>query len=83
MISMETRGNLNIRYSRGFTRAGTDYGRSQDFRVHRVICGAGKPGQENIANLDKLPVTGAMLYGIPLLIKGGTGAPARVFAILS
>ncbi len=59
-----------------------DYGRSQDFRVHRVICGAGKLGLENIASLDKLPVTGATLYVIPMLIKGGTGAPARVFAIL-
>ena len=59
-----------------------DYGRSQDFWVHRVICGAGKLGLENIANLDKLPVTGAMLYVIPMPIKGGTGAPARVFAII-
>ncbi|MFA5346747.1 MAG: cyclase family protein [Methanoregula sp.] len=60
----------------------TDYGKSQDFRVHRVICGADKLGLENIANLDKLPATGATLYVIPMSIKGGTGAPARVFAIL-
>lgn len=59
-----------------------DYGRSQDFFVHRVICGADKPALENIASLDKLPATGAMLYVIPMPIKGGTGAPARVFAIL-
>lgn len=59
-----------------------DYGKSQNFRVHRIICGAGKLGLENIANLDKLPVKGAMLYVIPMLIKGGTGAPARAFAIL-
>jgi kynurenine formamidase len=32
--------------------------------VHRVICGADKRGLENIANLDKLPVTGATLYVI-------------------
>jgi kynurenine formamidase len=60
-----------------------DNGKSQDFWVHRVICGADKLGLENIANLDKLPATGAMLYVIPMSIKGGTGAPARVFAILS
>jgi kynurenine formamidase len=59
-----------------------DYGKSQDFQVHRTICGADKLGLENIANLDKLPVTGATLYVIPMSIKGGTGAPARVFAIL-
>jgi kynurenine formamidase len=59
-----------------------DYGRSQDFQVHRVICGADKLGLENIANLDKLPSRGATLYVIPMSIKGATGAPARVFAIL-
>lgn len=59
-----------------------DYGKSQDFPVHRTICGADKLALENIANLDKLPVKGAMLYVIPMNIKGATGAPARVFAIL-
>lgn len=59
-----------------------DYGKSQDFQVHRIICGANKLGLENIAKLDKLPITGAMLYVIPMSIKGATGAPARVFAIL-
>ena len=59
-----------------------DYGKSQDFRVHRVICGANKLGLENIANLDKLPTKGATLYVIPMSIRGATGAPARVFAII-
>ena len=59
-----------------------DYGKSTEFWVHRVICGADKLALENIANLDKLPVKGATLYVIPMSIKGGTGAPARVFAII-
>lgn len=59
-----------------------DYGKSKDFQVHRVICGADKVALENIANLDKLPAKGATLYVIPMSIKGATGAPARVFAIL-
>jgi kynurenine formamidase len=59
-----------------------DYGKSQDFWVHRTICGANKLGLENIANLDKLPEKGATLYVIPMSIKGGTGAPARAFATL-
>jgi kynurenine formamidase len=59
-----------------------DYGKSQDFPVHRVICGADKLALENIANLDKLPSSGATLYVIPMDIRGGTGAPARVFAII-
>jgi kynurenine formamidase len=59
-----------------------DYGKSKDFLVHREWLGADKLAIENIANLDKLPPTGAILYPIPMLIKNGTGAPARIFAIL-
>ncbi|MFB3854624.1 MAG: cyclase family protein [Vicinamibacterales bacterium] len=59
-----------------------DYGRSTDFRVHQILYGAGKFGVENIANLEVLPDAGATLYVLPMLIKDGTGAPARVFAVL-
>lgn len=59
-----------------------DYGKSKDFRAHQILCGADKLALENIANLDKLPPSGATLYVIPMMIKDGTGAPARVFAIL-
>jgi kynurenine formamidase len=59
-----------------------DYGRSKDFKVHQILCGADKLALENIAKLDELPPSGAMLYVIPIPIKDGTGAPARVFSIL-
>lgn len=59
-----------------------DPGTSKDFQVHQRLCKAQKLALENIANLDKLPESGAMLYVIPMLIKNGTGAPARVFARL-
>jgi kynurenine formamidase len=59
-----------------------DYGKSGDFRVHQILFAADKLALENIACLDKLPVTGAILYVIPMFIKDGTGAPARVFAIV-
>ncbi len=32
--------------------------------------------------LDRIPESGAVLYVIPMFIKNGTGAPARVFAVL-
>jgi kynurenine formamidase len=57
-----------------------DRGKSADFKVHQILCGAGKLALENIANLDRLPAKGATLYVIPMLIREGTGAPARVFA---
>lgn len=59
-----------------------DYGKSKDFKVHQILFAADKLALENIANLDELPAKGAALYVIPMLIKDGTGAPARVFAIL-
>jgi kynurenine formamidase len=59
-----------------------DYGRSTEFKVHRILYGADKLGLENIGNLDKLPDAGAVLYVMPMPIKDGTGAPARVFAIV-
>ncbi len=57
-----------------------DRGKSQDFKVHQVLFAGDKLALENIANLDKLPAKGATLYVVPMMIKRGTGAPARVFA---
>ena len=59
-----------------------DYGKSTEFKVHQILFAADKVAIENIANLDQLPATGATLYAMPMLIKDGTGAPARVFAVL-
>ncbi len=66
----------------GLDTPSIDYGKSKDFMVHRICFKANKLAIENIANLDKLPARGAILYAIPMLIKDGTGAPARVFAVL-
>lgn len=59
-----------------------DYGPSQDFPVHQIAGGHGVPGLENVANLEKLPVTGATIIALPVKIGGGTGAPARVVALV-
>jgi kynurenine formamidase len=37
---------------------------------------------ENVAAVDRLPPKGATIYAIPMKIKGGSGAPLRIFAIL-
>jgi kynurenine formamidase len=66
----------------GIDTPSIDFGKSEDFQVHRVWFAADKLALENIANLDRLPSKGAMLYVIPMMIKEGTGAPARVFAVL-
>ncbi len=66
----------------GLDTPSIDYGRSVDFEVHQAVCGADKLAIENLANLDRLPATRAVLYAAPMPIRNGTGAPARVFAIL-
>jgi len=59
-----------------------DYGQSQDFIVHQIINGANKPGLENVANLDKVPPTGATLIALPMKIAKGSGGPVRIIAVL-
>jgi kynurenine formamidase len=62
--------------------ASIDYGPSQDFIVHRIINGANKPGFENVANLDRVPASGATFFALPMKIAGGSGGPTRIVALL-
>lgn len=62
--------------------ASIDYGPSSDFIVHRIINGANKPAFENVANVDRVPASGAMFVALPMKIGGGTGGPARIVAAL-
>ncbi|WP_198002410.1 cyclase family protein [Chlorobium ferrooxidans] len=66
----------------GLDTPSIDPGDSKEFKVHRICFEADKLAIENIAALDRLPEKGAMLYVIPMLIKDGTGSPARIFALL-
>jgi kynurenine formamidase len=59
-----------------------DPGTSKDFIAHRVLNGANIYGLENLANVDNLPATGAWIIALPMKIKGGSGAPTRVVAVL-
>ena len=59
-----------------------DHGMSADFAAHYVWLPSGRFGIENIANLDKVPAVGATLViGAPKH-RGGTGGPARIFALV-
>jgi kynurenine formamidase len=66
----------------GVDTASIDHGPSKDFLVHRAAGAANVVGLENLTNLDKLPATGAWLVALPMKIARGTGAPARVIALL-
>lgn len=59
-----------------------DYGASATFDVHYQWLPSGRFGIENIANLDQVPAAGATLVVGAPKIKGGTGGPARIFAMV-
>jgi kynurenine formamidase len=52
------------------------------FPVHAFLLGADKYGVTSLRNVDRLPVRGATLIVAPLPIVGGTGSPARVYALV-
>jgi kynurenine formamidase len=59
-----------------------DHGPSADFATHYAWLPSGRFGIECIANLDKLPASGAtIVIGAPKH-RGGSGGPARIFAMV-
>jgi kynurenine formamidase len=59
-----------------------DPGNSQDFPVHAAWLPQGRWGLEAIANLDQVPQAGATLVVGAPKHRGGSGGPARVFAMI-
>ncbi|WP_422048664.1 cyclase family protein [Shimia sp.] len=59
-----------------------DPGNSADFATHYAWLPSNRFGIENMANLDKLPASGATVFiGAPKF-AGGTGGPARIIAMV-
>jgi kynurenine formamidase len=66
----------------GIDTLSIDYGPSQEFPAHKLVLGDGLYQIENLADLSALPESGAFLVVAPIKLEGGSGGPARVFAIL-
>jgi len=66
----------------GLDTPSIDYGQSTLFESHRILFKENIPAFENVANLDKLPVKGAYVIALPMKIKGGSGAPLRIIALV-
>ncbi|MCX5043812.1 cyclase family protein [Aldersonia sp. NBC_00410] len=62
--------------------AGSAAGFDPIFPAHYFLLGNDKYGLTQLQNVDKLPPRGAVLVVAPLPIVGGTGSPARVFALI-
>jgi kynurenine formamidase len=52
------------------------------FPNHSIMHGAGKFGLTQLANVDQLPATGAVVVAAPLKIERGSGSPVRVIALV-
>jgi kynurenine formamidase len=70
----------------GVETIGTDAGQAHllepAYPAHTLFHAAGRYGLQCLENLDQLPPTGAVIFSAPLKIKGGSGSPLRVLALV-
>lgn len=70
----------------GVETIGTDAGQAHlmdpPYPAHTLLHGAGRYGLQCLANLDRLPPTGAIIVAAPLKIRDGSGSPLRVIAFV-
>jgi kynurenine formamidase len=71
----------------GVETIGTDAGQAHfmnpPYPAHTLLHGAGRYGLQCLTNLDQLPATGAFMVAAPLKIRGGSGSPLRVLALVA
>ena len=66
----------------GIDTASIDPGISSLFEAHQVLGAANVFNLENLTNIDSLPESGFAVITMPMKIADGTGAPARVVALV-
>jgi kynurenine formamidase len=64
----------------GIDTASIDYGQSALFESHVALFKANVPAFENVAGLERLPVKNFVVAALPMMIRGGSGAPLRIVA---
>ncbi len=74
--------NRNIK-SIGLDTPSIDYGQSEFFKSHVILLSENIPAFENLNNLDKLPTNNFEVVALPMKIKGGSGGPLRIIALLN
>lgn len=67
----------------GLDTPSIDYGQSQNFESHIILLSNNIPAFENLTNLDKLPKKGFEIIALPMKIKGGSGGPLRIVALVN
>ena len=66
----------------GLDTPSIDFGQSKDFMSHRILYAKNLTAYENLANLNSLPAKGSWIIALPMKIRGGSGAPLRIVALI-
>ena len=66
----------------GLDTPSIDYGQSTGFESHRILFARGIPAFENVAQMEQLPVRGFQVIALPMKIRGGSGGPLRIVAVV-
>jgi len=66
----------------GLDTPSIDHGPSSSFQAHVRLFEHHIPALENVANLDRLPAAGFTVIALPMKIRGGSGGPTRIVALL-
>jgi kynurenine formamidase len=75
---VEARGVLGL----GIDTLSVDYGASKDYAVHQYTMAHSVYHLENVANVWRVPASGAMVVVAPMKLEGGSGGPVRILALL-
>ncbi len=66
----------------GFDTPSIDTGQSTHFESHVTLYEQNIPAFENVANLHLVPAKDFQVIALPMKIKGGSGAPLRIVAVV-
>lgn len=66
----------------GIDTPSIDHGPSEMFEAHQNLFEHNVLVFENVANLEDLPATGALILALPMKVGGGSGGPLRIVAAL-
>ena len=75
---VQARGAVGL----GIDTPSTDGGNSTNFSVHRYCAERSVYHLENVANIARVPQTGAVAVVTPLKLEKGTAAPVRLLALM-
>lgn len=74
----ENRNSIGL----GIDTLSVDYGPSKDFAVHSYTLPHSVYHLENVANLDRVSASGAIVIVAPVKLEGGSGGPVRILALI-